>query len=228
MRSPLRNPADYEFVDHVGRYLLEVLKEKAGLMPFPLQDRYELWLLDTAFDLPLALIGSVCQRGDIDEAPPLRWRAGIHAEEHFRVLPALDEALRGEKPARRLERVVNGAAGPRLRAQWFYRSEKGCGQALVGIHTEPPLDGRVLPPEAFPEQQLRSHWPDETEQTLVRAYLDWQSPLAADAAAHERRHARPSGAGDAPGREPHLAPQGDGQRPYRGGTGGGEPALRRR
>jgi hypothetical protein len=55
-RAPVRNAADYEFVDHIGRYLIEIIRQQARRMPFPLRDHYELWLLDSAFDLPLALI----------------------------------------------------------------------------------------------------------------------------------------------------------------------------
>jgi len=175
-RSPVRNPADYGFVDQIGRYLLEVVKDKAKTIPFPLQDRYELWLLDSAFDLPLALIGSACSRTQMDTDVPLYWRAGTSAANHFHVTAALTCALDGENPAERVGRIVNAAAGERPRAQWFYRSEQGSGQAILGMNVEPPLNGRVLPPEAFPEQLLRSHWPDEIEQALVRAYLDWQAP----------------------------------------------------
>lgn len=175
-RSPVRNPVDYEFVDHIGRYLLEVIKLKASSMPFPLQDRYELWLLDSAFDLPLALIASGCHRAEISRDVPLKWRAGMVAKNHFKVTPYLASTLAGENPANRVGRIVNDASGRRARAQWFYRSEKGIGQGLLGVDAGSHLNGRVLPPEAFPEQLLRSHWPDEIEQNLVRAYLDWQAP----------------------------------------------------
>jgi hypothetical protein len=175
-RAPVRNPVDYGFVDHIGRYLLDVVREKAATIPFPLLDRYELWLLDSAFDLPVVLLASACSRSQISADVPLRWRVGMSAADHFHVTPSLVRALGGENPAERVGRIVNNAAGKRPRAQWFYRGEKGSGQAILGMNVEPSLHGRVLPPEAFPEQLLRSHWPDETEQALVRAYLDWQAP----------------------------------------------------
>jgi hypothetical protein len=75
-----------------------------------------------------------------------------------------------------VERVVNRAAGARPRAQWFLRKSDRSGQALRGIRTEAELAQRNLPAEAFPEQQLRSHWPDRGDEQLVRAYLDWQAP----------------------------------------------------
>jgi len=175
-RSPVRNPADYDFVDHVGRYLLEIVKAKSAEVPFPLQDCYELWLLDSAFDLPLVLLASACNRSEISQDAPLQWRAGAGATNHFHVKADLARALGNQNPAERVGRIVNAAAGRRQRAQWFYRSEKGCGQAILGVNAEPGLQGRVLPKEAFPEQLLRSHWPGEIEQALVRAYLDWQAP----------------------------------------------------
>jgi len=175
-RSPVRNPADYGFVDHVGRYLLDVVKEKSSEIPFALQDRYELWLLDGAFELPLVLIASACSRTQIGDDVSLLWRAGVSAANHFQVNDDLDDELAGENPAERVGRIVNNAAGRRPRAQWFYRGERGSGQAILGINMAASLNGRVLPPEAFPEQLLRSHWPDHSEQALVRAYLDWQAP----------------------------------------------------
>ena len=175
-RAPIRNEADYAFVDRIGRYLLEVIRQQACMMPFPLRDRYELWLLDRAFDLPLTLIESRCARADIDDVMPLKWRAGVTARSNFRVSDRLMRQLGGANPAETMERVVNRAAGARPRAQWFVRREDGSGQALKGIRTEPELSYRTLPAEAFPEQQLRSHWPNQVDESLVRAYLDWQAP----------------------------------------------------
>lgn len=175
-RSPVRNPADYDFVEHAGRNLLDIVKARSAEVPFPLQDHYELWLLDNDFELPLVLLASACSRRQMREDVSLQWRAGMSAKDHFHVKAELGRALGSENPAARVGRIVNDAAGQRPKAQWFYRSEKGSGQAIVDINTELRMSGRVLPPEAFPEQLLRSHWPDETEQSLVRAYLDWQAP----------------------------------------------------
>ncbi len=175
-RAPIRNAADYEFVDHVGRYLLEVIRQHAAMVPFPLRDRYELWLLDSAFDLPLALIDSRCRQGDISEDTQLKWRVGVTARSHFQVPEILVRRLDGINPAEVLERVINRAAGTRPRAQWFVRRDDLSGLSIRSLRVEPELRGRLLPAKAFPEQQLRSHWPDHTDQSLVRAYLDWQAP----------------------------------------------------
>jgi hypothetical protein len=173
-RAPLSHCADEGFAGDVGCELLAVIREKSALLPFALRDRYELWLLDTVFDLPLALIDSACSRVGMRGDVPLHWRADASAEAPFHVPPPL--LRNGESPAAAVARIVNRAAGPRLRAQWFYRSESGGGQAIRGIHSDEQLVGRVLPPEAFPEKLLRAHWPDRVEQALVRAYLDWQAP----------------------------------------------------
>lgn len=175
-RFPLRNTVDCEFVDRVGRDLIDVVKVKAHEIPFPLQDCYELWLLDSTFDRPLGLIASANSRGQLSMDVPLFWRAGTSTTTPFHVNAELAQQLNNENPAARVERVVNRAAGRQPRAQWFYRSEKGCGQAVVGMNVTPGLHGRVLPREAFPEPLLRSHWPDEAEQALVHAYLDGQAP----------------------------------------------------
>lgn len=173
---PLRNTVDCDFVDRVGRNLLEAVAAKAHEIPFSLQDCYELWLLDSAFNLPLALIASANSRGQLSTDIPLFWRAGMSATSPFHVNAELAQQLKNENPAAWVGRVVNRAAGRQPRAQWFYRSAKGCGQAVLGVNVTPGLHGRVLAREAFPEPLLRSHWADETEQALVRAYLDWQAP----------------------------------------------------
>jgi len=175
-RSPIRNTADYGFVDHIGRYLLEMIRQQAYLMPFPLKDHYELWLLDSAFDLPLVLLESCCKYSEIATDIPLKWRAGVTAGNHFKVCEALTRKLKGNNPAEAVERIVNCAAGRRPRAQWFLRHTDRSGQAITDIGVESELSGRILPADAFPEQQLRSHWPGWVEESLVRAYLDWQAP----------------------------------------------------
>jgi len=175
-RAPIRNTANYEFVDHIGRYLIEVIRNYSAAMPFPLTDRYELWLLDSAFDLPLALIESCCKPGEISSDIPLKWRAGITARSHFQVEEALAARLEGVNAAEAVEHIVNHAAGGVARAQWFVRYDDHSGQAIGDIHVESELSRRRLPAQAFPEQQLRSHWPDLSDQALVRAYLDWQAP----------------------------------------------------
>lgn len=175
-RAPIRNEADYGFVDHVGRYLLEVIRRHSGTLPFPLRDRYELWLLDSAFDLPLVLIDSCCRQSDIGDGMPLKWRTGVMARSHFQVAEALARRLGGANPTEVVERIVNRAAGARPRAQWFLRGGELSGKAIRSLRVEPELANRLLPAAAFPEQQLRSHWPDHTDQALVRAYLDWLAP----------------------------------------------------
>ena len=56
--------------------------------PFPLRDRYELWLLDRA-QQPLCLLHSVVLKEDIMLDISLRWRAGNLCAELFR--PPLGE-----------------------------------------------------------------------------------------------------------------------------------------
>lgn len=175
-RAPVRNVVEYEFVDHIGLHLIDAVKAQSAAIPFPLQDHYELWLLDAAFDLPLALLGSTVDPEEISGEPPLRWRSGIAAREQFRVDERLAARFRGATAADAVERLVNNAAGARPRAQWFRRLPGGDGET-VGHGSSGSVHAiRRLPARAFPEQQLRSHWPDQFAQALVRAYLDWQAP----------------------------------------------------
>lgn len=168
-RAPVRDAADYEFVDHIGCYLLDTIRVHLEEVPFPLEDRYELWLLDAAFELPLALLESVCTREEIRHDLPRQWRSGFTARGAFVPSEGVMRQLKGRNGAEVLERLVNAAAGSRPRAEWFLRR---CGHQGISL----AVNGRTLPPTAFPEQQLRSHWPDAFVQRLVRDYLDWQAP----------------------------------------------------
>lgn len=150
-------------------------------LPYPLADRMELWLLDKAAGLPLALLAS---------ERPSRFRpARIDPEWHPFALTY--SAFRSETLARReavvgqaherhrdwLARAVNTVARPYPAAQWFLRRSDGSGEGRTGLRLPADWQPRTLPAEAFPELLVRTDWNNPLEQSVIRDYHTWLAPL---------------------------------------------------
>jgi hypothetical protein len=175
-RAPVRYVTDYGHLDALGCTLLGLVKTASGQIPLPLQDNYELWLLDAGKDaLPLALLKSSCDPVESENVEVFRWTAGQAARSSFR--PRTEDANAAGIPAAdRLTDLVNTAAGPGPGVQWFQRRQDGSGQGLSCSERTADLIGRVLPSMAFPELLLRESWERDSDRDLVRAYLAWQAP----------------------------------------------------
>lgn len=169
-RGPLYPSDDFRRLEEMGAVVYEHLLRVHRELPFRFRDAFELWLLDRD-DRPLALIHSVRNDSETDTRPPLDWRAGIAAREHFRshAVAGLDE------PAGvYLTRYVNElAAGP---AQWFRRSDDGSGLGLHTLKGGEHLRGRVLEADAFPPLFIATHGMDAAHARLVQDYHAWQAP----------------------------------------------------
>lgn len=169
-RGPLYPSDDFRRLEEMGAVVYEHLLRVHRELPFRFRDAFELWLLDRD-DRPLALIHSVRNDSETDTRPPLDWRAGIAAREHFRshAIAGLDE------PAGvYLTRYVNElAAGP---AQWFRRSDDGSGLGLHTLKGGEHLRGRVLEADAFPPLFIATHGMDAAHARLVQDYHAWQAP----------------------------------------------------
>ncbi len=163
---------------HTAEYL--ALLRSHPPLPFPLADHLELWLLDAACALPLALIAAMRPR----TTPPR------HAETRFRVIapgepfasPSLSvlQAV-GEAPdsevahGELLARFVRDAAGDTPRAQWFRRYPDGSGIGMGAAGLPPSFDGRRLSCDAFPELIVREYWNNEIAADLTRDYHAWHA-----------------------------------------------------
>ncbi len=169
-RGPLYPSDDFRRLEEMGAVVYEHLLRVHRELPFRFRDAFELWLLDRD-DHPLALIHSVRNDSETDTRPPLDWRAGIAAREHFRshAVAGLDEPAGAY-----LTRYVNElAAGP---AQWFRRSDDGSGLGLHTLKGGEHLRGRVLEADAFPPLFIATHGMDAAHARLVQDYHAWQAP----------------------------------------------------
>lgn len=169
-RGPLFPSDDFKRLEDMGAVVYEHLLKVHREVPFAFRDQFELWLLDR-HDQPHALLHSVRTDTETDTKPPLDWRAGMAAQEHFQsaAVAGLDE------PAGvYLTRHVNGLASGVV--QWFRRSDDGAGLGLHTLKGGDHLRGRVLEADAFPQLFISTAAMDEAHTRLVHDYHAWQAP----------------------------------------------------
>lgn len=169
---------DFRVLEHRGALVYEYLLKHHNDVPFPLEDRIELWLLDEK-NLPLGLLDSAVSEEDIELDCPIDWRAGRECRKHFyspRMLDLQETAQTEAGAGEYLTRHINKRAGERPQAQWFRRKPDGCGEGLSGINLETGLQDRRLPDSAFPTYFLREDDNSRPHRQLIQDYLAWQAP----------------------------------------------------
>lgn len=169
-RGPIYPSADFKRLEDLGAFVYEYLLHHHHQVPFPLQDHYELWLLDENSQ-PLVLIDSVYRLQDLDLDRPADWRAGLACRDTFRSRHA-DTGNSAEY----LGQYLRQHCTDRASAQIFHRQPDGRGHGLHGIHLDPGLQQRVLPENAFPRLLIRRDQHDQQHQALIEDYLDWLAP----------------------------------------------------
>lgn len=192
-RGPIYSSEDFRRMEEMGAMLYQHLTRVHRRVPFPLRDRFELWLLDEE-DRPLALLASAITPDEMEWEGPLAWRAGFVARDHFRS-DALDTGLLAASDY--LAERINARAGPRPAAQWFWRDADGAGQGLAVLGEERSLGNRRLPAEAFPPLLLALDGLEGGTRRLAEDFQAWQAPwllalpgLAADLRRHLETQAR--------------------------------------
>jgi hypothetical protein len=158
--------------------LLDALKKQPPV-PFPIRDRFELWLLNNETRKPLALLKTCYKAHDMERVNDPHWRPFLMTDTGF-VSPTLREAERG-KPQRgwpmphrdQLESQVNVASRPMPAAQWFERQSDGSGTGRKGLRLSDEEIGRTLAKEDFPELLISENWGDDTKSGLACDYHDW-------------------------------------------------------
>jgi len=159
-RFPLPPGLDRRALEASAARLLDALRERRP--PFPLEDRWERWLLDGASGEPFALLASVSRRELIPPRGAAEWRA-------------ISPGTAAQPPFEAVESLVRARAGRPAKACWFERGSDGGG---IGIAP----DGAVvadagLPACAFPELPLAEDWPRPEEAALAADYLAALAPL---------------------------------------------------
>ncbi len=154
--------------------LTEVLHQNLAALPFPLEDRFELWLMDGK-NRPLALLASSVDERYLGEIKVDRWQASRPVEHGFRSPSLLARGQPAQAPhsprrhADMLEKMIHGAAGADAPRRWYLRSADGGAATPAGEDVE-------LSAEAFPALTLREDWPEPEQTALVGDYIDWLAP----------------------------------------------------
>ncbi|MGK2953396.1 MAG: hypothetical protein ACSLEZ_13585 [Thiobacillus sp.] len=169
-RGPLYPSDDFKRLEDMGAVVYEHLLKVHREVPFKFRDAFELWLLGRDAQ-PLALLHSVRADSETDTQPPLDWRAGMAAQEHFRSAAIADlSEPAGVYLTRYVNSLVSGVA------QWFRRSDDGAGLGLRTLKGGDELPGRVLEADAFPPLFIATAAMDAPHTRLVHDYHAWQAP----------------------------------------------------
>jgi hypothetical protein len=146
--------------------LVDAARTSHQALPFPLLDRFELWLLDASgTGEPLALLDAATDAAAMAARRARHWSCAT-AE-----APGLGDEVRTG-----LEGAVRSRAGQGGRSAWFRREASGEGVELAPGSAGAAQDGRRLPATHFPELLLNEQWADQGEQELVEGYLAWAAP----------------------------------------------------
>jgi hypothetical protein len=167
--------------------LVEALKKQPPV-PFPIRDRFELWLLNSSTRRPLALLRTRYKALDMEQVTDPHWRPFLMTDTEF-VSPTLSEHEKNQPrkgwplPHRdQLDSQINVASRPMPAAQWFERHPDGSGTGRGGLRLKEGETGRTLAAEAFPELLISEAWDNDVQRGLVTDYHNW---YAASLLAHQ-------------------------------------------
>jgi hypothetical protein len=153
--------------------LIETLQPRLSELPFPLQDPYELWLLDEQTRQPLALLQTCREDADRRHHQALKkWIAAARGDFSF-ISPHLqarevpnNDGYNPRVHASILESVVRQRAGQNPSRAWLYRDEQRRARPLGE-------DGREV---ICPPLTLDLNGYDAEDAPLIADYMAWKSP----------------------------------------------------
>lgn len=177
-RGPILPSDDFLQMEAMGTRVYQHLLEVCDQVPFPLLDRYELWLLDQDAQ-PLALIDSALEESGIDARQSLEWRPGLDCRRTFTSCVAKQLVSNHDTPGAvtdYLARYINSRTADTAIAQLFRRTANGSGAGLWGINLPETLTGRTLPDSDFPPRLLDVQRHDALHAQLVQDFICWQAP----------------------------------------------------
>lgn len=157
-RAPIRLPTFDGRVRDEGDSLLRAVQQHAHALPFPLADRFELWLLHAQTGRPLALIASSCNADDRATPSALRWTPGQLC------MAQLEEA-------RALRDIIAHLAGRAPQACWFERRADDSGLGQDGAHAL-----QTLPAEHFDQLLIDRTALSSEQEPMLAALHHWQAP----------------------------------------------------
>jgi len=175
-RGPRLSTQDVSSIEASGQQLLAIVQQMVSDAPFPLRDYYELWLMDRTARVPLALLDSVCDSGDLAPVESPRWMVSRVSRETFRSRAVSMENNCSD--AEYFASIINDAAGESPNALWIHRHEDGNGRILAQQERLPCKMETTLVSSVFPELLISSDWEGATvdEVELAFEFCEWQAP----------------------------------------------------
>ncbi len=179
-RVPVHPSLYQEHVEQAAQDLLTQLTSASRLLPFPLQDTIELWLMDAEGKKPIALLASQLSHSEPPMQKYLQWYPAVNAETTFTSEAfAADQARATIKCQTQdyLVRIIQQRCKLPYQALWIERQVDGSGQIL---HTHSGKATRChaqLAPGEFPPCLLDENWQAPQSQQLIVDYLNWLAPL---------------------------------------------------
>jgi hypothetical protein len=160
--------------------LVEALEGRPEL-PFTFRDSWECWLLDQTQGRPLALLACDCWEPDAGLPRDLEWHPFVPSYRGFSSLLLVErDALTPYASLDHrevLSRLVNRAARPQPRAQWFQRDPQGGGEGLANRKLPHEWRYRRLSADGFPELLVHEDWNSRLENSVIGDYHAHLSPL---------------------------------------------------
>lgn len=160
--SMVRGTETSNLIDTVGEMLAAAVEEYAETIPFPLNDRYECWLLTEDGKL-LALLDTVDSENKKQSFDKATWHPGTKAFEEF-------HSDYGD--ATRLKQLINERAGDDSRTLWVKRKKTDFGYSGDAIKD----NSEIIPASEIPQRLLLENWKSSDDTQLVSDYMAWQAP----------------------------------------------------
>lgn len=179
-RIPVHPTLYQEHVEQAMQDLLFCLTDASHHIPFALADTTELWLMDAAGTIPIALLASALPGDTLATPDPLDWYASENAETHFTSTAFAQEQARSTIRSRTqdlLHRCLKRRCLQPYNALWVERLADGSGRILCNHKMHTQRRDEVIAPARFPDCLLNEDWQEQDIRQLVSDYLQWQAPL---------------------------------------------------
>ena len=140
--------------------LIECIRERLDQLPFPLEDRQELWLFDQHDEQPLVLLASKTCDAPKPSPEPKYWISHLGAD-------GVPGQYRFPESAALIEQVRQ-RAGFNINTHWIIRDASGDGRMITGDRHFESTD--------LPRFLLSEDWPQSHQKQRVEKYIEWIAP----------------------------------------------------
>lgn len=159
--------------------IVDALANESARIPFPLQDRFELWLLDDKNLTPLALLASATEPHYLPLIKVDHWISTNHEfpTPHQEMLNLAAANLNNPIQTKQLLQAAVASRARHGYKRWFKRTDDACGEPQSIEPGEDSISPQtILSADDFPLLLLSSSWDDALIHSLVDDHHNWLSP----------------------------------------------------